>query len=173
MSDRFYAEQEEYLANTNSKSLEPRQPRRILIKPTPKPPVTTPPVETKAEAKYHLTGKFKKPSRKKASKRSKRRSSRCHDFYSTTQWHRARYAIIAAFGRSCMACGDTAKINVDHILPRSVYDHLKLNLTNLQVLCWPCNEGKGTRDRKDYRTSEQKLVAEELQKNIYNILKNK
>jgi 5-methylcytosine-specific restriction endonuclease McrA len=42
------------------------------------------------------------------------------------------------------------RIVVDHIRPVRTRPHLRLKLTNLQILCDACNVGKGRRDRTDW-----------------------
>ena len=58
---------------------------------------------------------------------------------------------------ACQACGarksDGAKLVVDHIKPVRHYWHLRFAADNLQVLCEPCNLGKGSWDQTDWRCS--------------------
>lgn len=76
-------------------------------------------------------------------------------FYATKVWQKLRYRTLIHYGRRCMCCGATAKdgvkIHVDHIKPRSRYPELALEFANLQVLCEPCNMGKGADDETDFR----------------------
>lgn len=71
-------------------------------------------------------------------------------FYRSRGWRRARGAVLARDGARCRCCGKTAatteRIDVDHIIPRSVAPHLSLYLSNLQVLCVDCHEAKTWRD---------------------------
>lgn len=46
------------------------------------------------------------------------------------------------------------KIVVDHIKPLSKFWHLRLERSNLQVLCDECNMGKGAWDETDHRPVE-------------------
>ena len=77
------------------------------------------------------------------------------DFYKSQQWHDLRYQILNKYGNRCMKCGmgkaDGAKIQVDHIKPRSKYPELELDADNLQVLCEKCNMGKSNKYEDDYR----------------------
>lgn len=77
------------------------------------------------------------------------------EFYDSAEWHAMRYKIIAKYGRKCMACGRTPEhgiiIHVDHIKPLWTHPELKLNETNLQILCHECNQGKGCLDDTDFR----------------------
>lgn len=77
------------------------------------------------------------------------------DFYESSEWLAVRYRVIAKYGRKCMACGRTPAhgiiINVDHIKPLWTHPELKLDETNLQILCHECNQGKGCLDDTDFR----------------------
>ncbi|MBX0289734.1 HNH endonuclease [Hymenobacter sp. HSC-4F20] len=59
------------------------------------------------------------------------------------------------YGARCQCCGRTRKdgvaIQVDHIKPRSRYPKLCLTFSNLQVLCWSCNQGKSNKYADDWR----------------------
>jgi hypothetical protein len=80
-----------------------------------------------------------------------------HEFYRSPKWlhSRARYQAIKAARGACQACGarksDGAKLVVDHIKPIRHYWHLRFAPGNLQVLCEPCNLGKGSWDQTDWR----------------------
>jgi 5-methylcytosine-specific restriction endonuclease McrA len=47
--------------------------------------------------------------------------------------------------------GNQVKIVVDHIKPLHHHWSLRLQKTNLQVLCDECNQGKGAWDETDHR----------------------
>lgn len=84
-------------------------------------------------------------------------------FLSTYEWRRLRMEVIKERGSRCECCGATPAdgqtvINVDHIKPRRKYPELALTKANLQVLCSPCNHGKGNWDETDWR--EQAVRAE-------------
>lgn len=73
-------------------------------------------------------------------------------FYESDDWRRLRYFVLKRDGRVCRACGATnGMLHVDHIKPRSKYPELELDPNNLQVLCGPCNKGKGAWDETDFR----------------------
>lgn len=76
-------------------------------------------------------------------------------FYDSQEWKELRYKVLTAHGARCQCCGSTRKdgvqIHVDHIKPRVFHPELALEFTNMQVLCGPCNEGKGSRDSTDWR----------------------
>mgnify|MGYP001589048218 CR=1 FL=1 len=73
-------------------------------------------------------------------------------FYDTWDWRTLRYEVLLERGRKCECCGSTEKIVVDHIKPLRHNWHLRLEKTNLQVLCDLCNMGKGHWDTTDFRT---------------------
>lgn len=74
-----------------------------------------------------------------------------NQFYASYAWHKARYTILAKYGRVCMVCGTDQNINVDHIKPLRLNWNRRLDLNNLQILCGPCNHGKGNWDTTDWR----------------------
>ena len=77
------------------------------------------------------------------------------EFYRSWDWKRLSYDAKIKLGRKCMCCGNTpvggAVINTDHIKPIRKHWHLRLDLSNLQILCKDCNMGKGSRDETDWR----------------------
>lgn len=86
----------------------------------------------------------------KASERKKAKKA----FQQSGEWAKVRYKALKRDGGRCLLCGRTAKdgvgIHVDHIKPKSKYPELALVLSNLQVLCSECNEGKGASDETDW-----------------------
>lgn len=85
-----------------------------------------------------------------AVKKTKRKSwSRL--FEMSEEWKLLRSSVLLMYGKTCMRCGSTKNIQVDHIKPKYKYPHLSLDVNNLQVLCWPCNKSKSTIDETDYR----------------------
>ena len=76
-------------------------------------------------------------------------------FYSTREWRELRYKVISASNGLCTACGakagESVRLHVDHIKPRSKYPELELDINNLQVLCEDCNLGKSNKDDTDFR----------------------
>ena len=77
------------------------------------------------------------------------------EFYRSREWRAVRYDILKVYGARCQACGATAAdgtvIVVDHIRPLRRYWDLRLEPSNLQPLCTPCNLGKASRDETDWR----------------------
>ncbi len=77
-------------------------------------------------------------------------------FYSTPQWLKVRYEVLAEHfkkhGHTCLCCKHRfVPLHVDHVKPRSMYPALALDKSNLQVLCDKCNRGKSNRDETDFR----------------------
>ncbi len=83
-------------------------------------------------------------------------------FLDSSSWHMTRYEAIRLCGERCCHCGATpangAAINVDHIRPRHLAPERALDLTNLQVLCAACNDGKWGKDGGDHRTDAQRAA---------------
>lgn len=68
------------------------------------------------------------------------------------EWMEMRVRVLLHHGRKCCLCGDgNAVIQVDHIVPASVDWSRRMDFSNLQVLCRPCNLGKGNRYSEDWR----------------------
>ncbi len=101
-----------------------------------------------ADPSSKLKSKFRGKTRRKTRRGKK-------GFYSSPEWLRVRYEALKKYGRRCALCGATpannVQMHVDHIKPRSLYPHIQLSLDNLQILCAPCNMGKGNRDEVDWR----------------------
>lgn len=79
------------------------------------------------------------------------------EFLKSKEWKALRYQALVAHGGRCQCCGacaaEGARLNVDHIFPRSTHPALALDINNLQVLCGTCNEGKSNVDTTDWRTA--------------------
>jgi hypothetical protein len=74
-------------------------------------------------------------------------------FYASWEWRRLRYDFIKDRDRVCQCCGarpPDVRIVVDHIKPIRFFWSMRLNKDNLQLLCDPCNMGKGSRDQTDW-----------------------
>lgn len=72
-------------------------------------------------------------------------------FYNSRAWARLRFEAFRAYGRTCMLCGATANLVVDHIRPRSKFPELQLDPDNVQILCNSCNRGKTDINMTDFR----------------------
>ncbi len=64
------------------------------------------------------------------------------DFYKSQRWLKLRFHILNKHKRKCVTCGSLSNLQVDHILPRSIYPEKAFDENNLQVLCKECNFGK-------------------------------
>lgn len=83
-------------------------------------------------------------------------NARLDDFYQSREWRLMRYEALRLHGGRCQCCGASPEdgrtvLNVDHVKPLRVFWELRLEISNLQVLCGPCNEGKGARHADDWR----------------------
>lgn len=84
-------------------------------------------------------------------KPKKQKIKKAISFYSSWEWKKLRYDALMLYNRRCVCCGFTPKENsknylvVDHINPINKYPSLKLEISNLQVLCNDCNMGKSDR----------------------------
>jgi 5-methylcytosine-specific restriction endonuclease McrA len=82
-------------------------------------------------------------------------------FYKSWDWRELRMQVLKMQGRICQCCGATpaakdmagnpVRLCVDHIKPLSKFWHLRLDRSNLQILCDECNQGKGNWDQTDFR----------------------
>lgn len=84
-------------------------------------------------------------------------------FYRSWDWRTLRMEVLKEFGPECMCCGARAGngvvIHVDHIKPLHTHWQLRLERSNLQVLCDACNQGKGAWDTTDYRFRKHDVEA--------------
>jgi hypothetical protein len=77
------------------------------------------------------------------------------EFLTSYAWRTLRMQALKKYGAVCMCCGDSpangAVMNVDHIKPRKHFPQLALAISNLQILCGACNQGKANWDETDWR----------------------
>jgi HNH endonuclease len=93
-------------------------------------------------------------------------TEKANQFYLSFEWRRLRYTILRNYAAKCMLCNRTdLPLHVDHIKPLRKYWVLRLEYSNLQVLCEECNHGKGNWDETDWRP--QTKTKQKLQKKIY------
>lgn len=91
------------------------------------------------------------------------------EFYASWEWATLRMQVLKANGGRCECCGSTpddvtvggkrVRLHVDHIEPLSKQWDLRLESSNLQVLCAECNMGKGAWDRTDWRNASSPRSA--------------
>jgi hypothetical protein len=95
-----------------------------------------------------------KSAKSSAPPSSKSSNDKFKEFYASWEWKRLRYEFLKQQRRRCQCCGamaaDGAKIVVDHIKPIRRFWHLRLEISNLQLLCDDCNMGKGSHDYTDW-----------------------
>lgn len=98
---------------------------------------------------------IKKAVKKKSRPKSRPQKKRRDNFLQSQEWARIRYEALKRSRGKCECCGrssqDGAVMNVDHIEPRHKRPDLALTLSNLQILCSWCNQGKGGWDDTDWR----------------------
>jgi hypothetical protein len=82
-------------------------------------------------------------------------NKRLDEFYASKEWKLMRYEALRLHGGRCQCCGaspaEGKRLNVDHVKPLRVFWELRLEISNLQVLCEDCNVGKGARHADDWR----------------------
>lgn len=71
-------------------------------------------------------------------------------FCQSDEWRLLREQVFEKHGRFCAKCGNTEHLHIDHIKPKSLHPGLRLDISNMQVLCAKCNMSKGNRHTVDY-----------------------
>lgn len=97
------------------------------------------------------------------------------DFYKSDEWAKLRYEVLKE-AEHCLCCGATkqqARLTVDHVKPIWKYPELKLERSNLQVLCMLCNKGKGGRDETDFRLDTDPEEPNELDAEYAHIMRER
>jgi 5-methylcytosine-specific restriction endonuclease McrA len=124
--------------------------------------------QIQANANRYLSKKVKPPRRFKHPKWTPPKAEKTaptfetkDEFYKSWEWRTLRMEAIQAHGRACQCCGAApgqkdasgapVRICVDHIKPISKHWNLRLDLSNLQILCDECNMGKGNWSETDFR----------------------
>ena len=70
------------------------------------------------------------------------------DFYTTLRWRLLRGFMLWLYGRRCMRCGSTYRVEVDHIIARARGEFGRGHQwmpRNLQILCHEHNQEKMTK----------------------------
>jgi DNA repair exonuclease SbcCD ATPase subunit len=81
-------------------------------------------------------------------------------FYASWDWKKKRMEALLKHGHRCQSCGaspsnlHSIRLVVDHIKPIRTHWNLRLDLSNLQVLCDDCNMGKGHWLEADFRPAD-------------------
>lgn len=81
-------------------------------------------------------------------------------FYASWDWKKKRMEALLLHGHRCQSCGaspsnlHSVRLVVDHIKPIRKHWELRLELSNLQVLCDDCNMGKGHWLEADFRPAD-------------------
>ena len=70
-------------------------------------------------------------------------------FYSEKEWRALRYQVLLDAGFTCVSCGQEATVG-DHIIPTKLRWDLRLDINNIQALCFECHNKKTTDDKKEY-----------------------
>jgi 5-methylcytosine-specific restriction endonuclease McrA len=95
-----------------------------------------------------------KPERRREKKKFAPSPNHKDTFYQSWEWQNVRMEAFKRYGRHCQCCGAShqeTRMTVDHIEPISRRWDRRLDITNLQILCASCNQGKGAWDRTDWR----------------------
>lgn len=71
-------------------------------------------------------------------------------FCQSEDWLNLRERVFQRYGKVCAKCGSTEHLHIDHIKPKSLHPGLRLDISNMQVLCAKCNLSKGNRHTVDY-----------------------
>ena len=77
----------------------------------------------------------------------------CQKFYNSVEWKNLRDEFLEMKDEElylprcnyCKIRNDDSKLNVDHIQPIKYFWKNRLDINNLQLLCWGCNKNKGNR----------------------------
>ena len=88
---------------------------------------------------------------------------------STRRWQAVRHAVLERDGWACVQCGQTRRLEVDHVLSVRTRPDLAYAPTNCQVLCGACHTRKTrlevghppvSEDRQAWRQSVIALMRE-------------
>ena len=88
--------------------------------------------------------------------RKRYNKQRSDGFYTTKKWRTLRAKVIKRDEAHCQRCIAkhniviTSQLEVHHIKPRSTYEHLQYEPTNLVTLCKSCNLELGVQEQLDF-----------------------
>jgi 5-methylcytosine-specific restriction endonuclease McrA len=100
----------------------------------------------------------------RAARAERLREQKAKSFYNSFAWRKVRYQFLRTQPRPlrCAVCGrstaDGVTLCVDHVKSVKRYPELRLNSSNLQVLCNECNLGKGSQFADDWRAGEGEQI---------------
>jgi 5-methylcytosine-specific restriction endonuclease McrA len=101
---------------------------------------------------------------KRAARAERLREQKAKSFYNSFAWRKVRYQFLRTQPRPlrCAVCGrstaDGVTLCVDHVKSVKRYPELRLNSSDLQVLCNECNLGKGSQFADDWRAGEGEQI---------------
>jgi hypothetical protein len=82
-----------------------------------------------------------------------------YGFCQSDEWRELREQVFKKHGRFCAKCGSVEHLHIDHVKPKSLHPGLRLDISNMQVLCAKCNMSKGNRNTVDYSQRGVKKLA--------------
>ena len=74
-------------------------------------------------------------------------SSKRGDPRNTRDYRRARLKVLARDGYTCMYCGSSDELTVDHVLSIKHHPELAMDMENMVIACKSCNSSKGSRSQ--------------------------
>lgn len=63
-------------------------------------------------------------------------------FYNSPEWQSLKKQVMKEQPNVCVICGSTKQLSVDHIVSRYKDKSKELDITNMQIMCLPCNTSK-------------------------------
>lgn len=75
----------------------------------------------------------------------------------TLEFRHLRRVLLQHF-KSCFRCNSIQQLEIDHIKSIRYFPTMAIYYKNLQVLCKKCNQGKGSRNYKDYRRKRKEFI---------------
>jgi 5-methylcytosine-specific restriction endonuclease McrA len=69
-----------------------------------------------------------------------------------------RQAVLNFYGAQCAKCGSADRLEMDHVVPLTLGG--SNTLSNIQVLCKPCNASKKNRSCADYRATSAGILVD-------------
>ena len=89
----------------------------------------------------------------------KKYTKKSHNYYDP-EYRKLRLKVFLRDGEVCGKCkaipAHGKSLTIDHIKPVSKYPELAMDIDNLQVLCWECNQSKSNKHNTSYRNEGTK-----------------